>query len=60
MVNDDLIVKGSICAGFDCLVGESFGQNTIVLKENNLAILFQDTSAGRYYPTNDWRMYANS
>ena len=60
VVNDDLIVTGSICAGFDCLAGESFGQNTIVLKENNLAILFQDTSAGTYYPTNDWRMYVNS
>ncbi len=59
-IHDDLIVTGSICAGFDCVAGESFGQNTIVLKENNLAILFQDTSAGLYYPTNDWRMFVNS
>ncbi len=60
VVNDDLIVTGSICAGFDCVVGESFGKNTLVLKEQNLAILFQDTSAGLYYPTNDWRMFVNS
>ncbi|MCF8129978.1 MAG: hypothetical protein K9N10_15820 [Deltaproteobacteria bacterium] len=60
VVNDDLIVTGSICAGFDCVVGESFGENTLVLKEHNLAILFQDTSGGLYYPTNDWRMFVNS
>ena len=60
VVNDDLIVTGSICAGFDCVVGESFGKDTLVLKEQNLAILFQDTSAGLYYPTNDWRMFVNS
>jgi hypothetical protein len=59
-IHDDLIVTGSICAGFDCVAGESFGQNTLVLKEHNLAILFQDTSAGLYYPTNDWRMFVNS
>ncbi len=60
VVNDDLIVTGSICAGFDCLEGENFGQNTIMLKEHNLAILFQDTSAGLDYPTNDWRLFVNS
>jgi len=60
VVNDDLIVTGSICAGFDCALGESFGKNTLVLREQNLAILFQDTSAGLYYPTNDWRMFVNS
>ncbi len=35
-IQDDLVVVGSICAGFDCVSGESFGFDTIRLKENNL------------------------
>jgi len=60
IVHDDLIVTGSICAGFDCEEGESFNQDTILLKEQNLGIHFQDTSAGLSYPTNDWRISINS
>ena len=41
---DDLIVDGSACVGQDCVNGESFGFDTIRLKENNLRIKFLDTS----------------
>jgi Chaperone of endosialidase len=60
IIHDDLIVTGSICVGFDCVAGESFGQDTILLKEHNLGIHFQDTSAGVSFPTNDWRISINS
>lgn len=56
---DDLIVDGSICVGQDCVNGESFGFDTIRLKENNLRIRFQDTSNSASFPSNDWQLTAN-
>src|SRR5262245_10568390 len=58
VIPDDLIVQGSECVGLDCVNNESFGFETIKLKENNLRILFEDTSVGSF-PTNDWRLIAN-
>jgi hypothetical protein len=58
VIPDDLIVQGSICAGFDCVSNENFGFDTIRLKENNLRIKFEDTSTGTF-PTNDWQLTAN-
>lgn len=55
---DDIIVQGSGCFGFDCVNNESFGFDTIILKENNLRIGFNDTSVGAF-PTNDWQIEAN-
>jgi hypothetical protein len=57
--NDDLIVDGSLCVGFDCTCGYSFGFDTIVLKENNLRIFFDDTSTASSFPRNDWRIIIN-
>ena len=59
VILDDLIVDGSICVGFDCVNGESFGFDTLRLKENNLRIKFQDTSTAANFPTNDWQLTAN-
>ena len=59
VILDDLIVDGSACIGFDCVNGESFGFDTLRLKENNLRIKFQDTSASASFPTNDWQITAN-
>lgn len=58
VIPDDLIVQGSLCVGFDCVNNESFGFDTIRLKENNLRIKFEDTSVGTF-PTNDWQLTAN-
>ncbi len=55
----DLVVQGSICAGFDCVNGESFGFDTIRMKENNLRIHAQDTSNSASFPTVDWRLVFN-
>ena len=58
LIYDDLIVTGSECIGFDCANGESFGYDTLRLKENNLRIGFVDTSVGSF-PTTDWEITAN-
>jgi hypothetical protein len=58
-IYDDLIVDGSFCVGFDCVCDMSFGYDTIVLKENNLRIFFDDTSTIGSYPRNDWRITVN-
>lgn len=55
----DMILGGSECIGSDCVNGESFGSDTLRLKENNLRIMFEDTSDSASFPGNDWRMTAN-
>jgi hypothetical protein len=59
VITQDLIVQGSACIGFDCVNGESFGFDTIRLKENNLRIKAQDTSNSASFPTNDWQITFN-
>ena len=56
---DDLIVDGSACIGQDCVNGESFGFDTIRIKENNLRIKAQDTSTSASFPTRDWQITFN-
>lgn len=56
---DDEIIQGSLCVGLDCVVNESFGFDTIRLKENNTRINFTDTSSSAGFPTNDWEITAN-
>ncbi|HVS66471.1 MAG TPA: hypothetical protein VMT85_23545, partial [Thermoanaerobaculia bacterium] len=58
VIPDDLIVQRSLCVGFDCVNNEDFGFDTIRLKENNLRIKFEDTSAGTF-PSRDWQLTAN-
>ncbi|MEO8382307.1 MAG: tail fiber domain-containing protein [Acidobacteriota bacterium] len=58
VIADDLIVQGSTCVGLDCVNGESFGFDTIRLKENSTRIKFEDTSVGSF-PSNDWQLTAN-
>ncbi len=57
--NDDVIIDGSLCVGFDCVNGESFGFDTIRVKEHNLRIKFDDTSTAASFPRNDWQITAN-
>jgi hypothetical protein len=58
-IQDDLVVVGSGCFGFDCVNGESFSFDTLRLKENNLRIKFQDTSSSSSFPTGDWQITIN-
>jgi hypothetical protein len=59
VIADDLIVQGSGCFGFDCVLNESFGFDTLRLKENNTRIGFNDTSASAGFATHDWQLTAN-
>src|SRR5215213_785149 len=59
VIPDDLIVQGSGCFGFDCAATESFGTDTIRVKENNVRIQFDDTSSSAGFPTNNWQLRAN-
>ncbi len=56
---DDLIVDGSLCVGYDCVCGTGFSFDTIILKENNLRIFFDDTSTTASFPRNKWRIVIN-
>jgi hypothetical protein len=56
---DDAIIQGSLCVGLDCVNNESFGFDTIRLKENNTRIKFDDTSTGTGFPNHDWQLTAN-
>ena len=56
---DDVIVDGSLCVGFDCVNGESFGFDTIRIKENNLRIKADDTSSTASFPNFDWQLTFN-
>ena len=56
---DDLIVQGSACIGLDCVNNESFGFDTLRLKENNTRIKFDDTSTAAGFAANDWQLTAN-
>ncbi|MDQ1353343.1 MAG: hypothetical protein QG657_3649 [Acidobacteriota bacterium] len=59
--NDDVIITGSLCIGYDCATDgtESFGYDTIKLKENSLRLFFDDTSTSVGFPANDWRIVVN-
>jgi hypothetical protein len=56
---NDLIVKGSLCAGLACTDTEVFGLDTIRLKGENNQITFDDTSTAYGSPANDWTIVAN-
>jgi hypothetical protein len=60
VIADDLIVQGSACVGLDCVDGESFGFDTIRVKENNDRIQFDDTSTSAGFPNNNWQIRANA
>ncbi|WP_390915547.1 hypothetical protein [Pseudosulfitobacter sp. SM2401] len=56
---DDIIGQASLCVGQDCVNGESFGFDTIRMKENNLRIRAQDTSVSASFPSVDWLLTFN-
>ncbi len=59
LIQDDAIIVGSLAVGMDAVNGESFGFDTLRLKENNLRIHFQDTSSSASFPSTDWRIVIN-
>lgn len=59
VIADNLISQSSLCIGFDCVNGESFGFDTVRLKENNTRIYFHDTSSTPGEPAASWWITAN-
>ena len=59
VINDDVIVRGRQCVGFDCQTGESFNFGRLKLKENNLRIHFDDTSTFPGFSNQDWLILTN-
>jgi len=57
--NDDVIVDGSMNVGLDSQLNRGFGFDTMIFSENNLRVLFEDTSSSASFPTNDWRIVIN-
>lgn len=56
---DDVVARGSLCVGIDCTNTETFGFDTIRLRENNTRIRFDDTSSSGSFPSTDWQLTAN-
>ncbi|MEN1727305.1 MAG: tail fiber domain-containing protein [Pseudomonadota bacterium] len=56
---EDVEIQGSLCVGFDCTTSESFGFDTVRIKENNLRIHFDDTSSSASFSSRDWRIAIN-
>lgn len=56
VINDDLVVTGGTCAGSDCVNGENFAGNQLVLKENNTRVVFGSPQGGPGH----FRLTANS
>lgn len=59
VIADDQIVTGNLGVGYDCVDGEAFGFTTILMKENNCQLKFDDTSLTAGFPANDWAIIAN-
>ena len=59
VINSNTTIRSALCVGLDCANSESYGADSIRLKENNLRIHFEDTSVGSF-PSTDWRLIANS
>jgi hypothetical protein len=59
VIPDDLIVQGSACIGLDCVNNETFGFDSLRLKENNTRLQFDDTSVSAGFATNNWQIRAN-
>ena len=58
--SSDVYIDGSLCVGFDCVFGQAFGVDTVILKENNLRIFFDDSSTTGSFPDRDWSLEANA
>ncbi len=48
VISDDLVVIGSGCVGFDCSDGMVFGQNDLVMRENNDRITFESDGVSTF------------
>ncbi len=59
LINDDLVVVGSTCSGFDCVNNELFGLENFLGKQNNNRLRMDDTSVAGGFPATDWQLRFN-
>ncbi|MCW5520368.1 T9SS type A sorting domain-containing protein [Aureitalea sp. L0-47] len=59
VIIDDLEVVGSLGVGLDTPANQGYGFDTVILRENNLRMYFNDTSNSASFPSNDWRFTFN-
>ncbi len=57
---DDLIVQGSMAIGKNAEYDYDFQFNTLVLQDEIIRMLFDDTSSSSSFPNNDWMLEINS
>lgn len=55
----NLSIQGSACVGLGCADGESYGLETLRLKEDNTRLRFFDTSTAPGYAATNWQLTAN-
>jgi hypothetical protein len=60
VIRNNLVVVGNACIGLHCADGESFVFRTILVKENNNRIRFEDTSDTGRFGTRDWEIETNA
>ncbi|AXT54263.1 hypothetical protein D1815_00360 [Aquimarina sp. AD1] len=59
-ISTDVIIQNSLGVGVDATSGVDFGFNTLLLTENNLRILFDDSDdISGTLPANDWQIEIN-
>ncbi|WP_405207543.1 hypothetical protein [Aquimarina sp. LLG6339-5] len=59
-ISNDVIIQNSLGVGVDATSGVDFGFNTLLLTENNLRILFDDSDdISGTLPANDWQIEIN-
>ena len=60
VISNDVIIQNSLGLGLDVSPGVDFGFNTLLLAENNLRILFDDSDdISGTFPANDWQIEIN-
>ncbi|MEZ5716241.1 MAG: hypothetical protein R3D85_14450 [Paracoccaceae bacterium] len=57
VLTGDRSIEGQLCVGDDCTSSETLGDTTLKLKQENVRLLFEDTSAVE--GTTDWMLKAN-
>ncbi len=58
VISDNLVTR-KLGVGLDASSTEDFSTTSILLKENNTRIRFEDTSNPGSFPSNDWQLTAN-
>lgn len=59
VLNENQIIRGRLCVGFNCPTNPEFGLTNILVMDNTLRLKFDDTSSTGTFPDNDWELTVN-